>query len=301
MSGLSLLTTVVLAAESLFTVSVDTTTRPVVSFADLIETVRPMETKGDVLGTGTFSATIISGEVPLSQIRSMKKPSYTIAFLGDSMTDTLGADLGLVGDALTAVYPFTAFQLLNYGVGGENIVSGLHRVIADTVYLGVLRPSLISQNPDVIVIESFGYNPFPFEIGALEHHWLSLAYLVDAIKANIPDSRIVIAVTIAPNSTRFGDGAPGIAFSPQDKWQRTQTIKRYLENATRFALSEHIALADAYHLSLDSIGEGRLIYINPGDNIHYSDAGRQLFARTVVDAIVANRLLEADALEVVEK
>ncbi|MBI4066616.1 SGNH/GDSL hydrolase family protein [Candidatus Gottesmanbacteria bacterium] len=292
MNVLSLFTTAVLAAESLFFPSGDTTSRPVVSFADLLETVRPMESKGAVLGTGTFSATIVAGEASPPQLRTTKKPFYTVAFLGDSMTDTLGADLGLVRDELSRVYPFTSFRLLNYGVGGENIVSGLERVIADTVYLGVLRPSLVSQNPDVIVIESFAYNPFPFEIGALEHHWLSLAYLVDAIRANIPDSRIVIAATIAPNSKIFGDGAPGVAFLPEDKWQRTQTIKRYLENATRFAQSENIALADAYHPSLDTTGEGRLIYINPGDHIHYSDAGRQMFARTVVDTIVSRKLLE---------
>lgn len=208
------------------------------------------------------------------------------------MIDTLGTDLRLIRDALEGVYPGTTFTLLNYGVGGQNIVSGLERVTRETTYLGEPRPALVAMRPDVVVVESFAYNPFSFEIGALEQHWLSLAYIVDAIRASLPDTKIVIAATIAPNSTVFGDGAPGLGFSPEDKQERVQTIKRYLENALRFAASEHLPVVDAYHPSLDSNGEGRLIFINPGDHLHYSDAGRRLFARTVVETIVANSLLE---------
>lgn len=270
----------------------DTITKPVVSFADLMKTVSIAPDQGEALGTGTFSASIVAGQAAVSDPRITKKPHYTIAFLGDSMTDTLGADFRLVHDELRRVYPATSFTLLNYGVGGENIISGLERVTSDTTYLGAVRPSLISQNPDVVVVESFAYNPFSFDIGALEQHWLSLAYIADAVKSNLSNAKIVIATTIAPNSTVFGDGAPGLNFSVQDKLERTQIIKRYLENAIRFAQSEHLPLANAYGPSLDHNGNGKLIYINPGDHIHYSDTGRQLFARTVVESIVNNKLLE---------
>lgn len=278
MNILPIIATVAMAASTI---------RPTLSFADLMK-------QGTVLGTGTFSATIIAGEretTPM-EIKSLRKPAYTIAFLGDSMIDTLGSDLGLVEDELRRVYPKTDFTLLNYGVGGENIVSGLERVTRDTVYLGSPRPALILTHPDVVVVESFAYNPFSFDTGALEQHWLSLSYIIDALKINIPETKIVIAATIAPNSTVFGDGAPGLSFSPQDKLERTNTIKRYLQNSIRFAQSEHLPLADAFHPSIDRDGEGKLAFINPGDHIHYSDAGRQLFARTVVDAITANTLLE---------
>lgn len=257
---------------------------PAVTFGNLM--------RGAVLGTGTFSATIVPGEAEVSEIRLTKKSHYTIAFLGDSMVDTLGSDLGLIRDEFATVYPKTTFTLLNYGVGGENIISGLERLTHETRYLGKFRPALVSLAPDVIVVESFAYNPFPFDVGALEQHWLSLAYIIDAIKANLPQTNIVLVATIAPNSKRFGDGAPGLAFGPQDKIERTNTIKQYLDNTIRFAQSEHIPLADAYHRSLDNVGEGKLLYINPGDHIHYSDAGRQLVARTVVDTIVGNKLLE---------
>lgn len=274
MNIVSLFTTVVLAVSTI---------KPAVSFADLMKTVS---------GTGTFSATILAGQTEAIDTRRTKKSAYTIAFLGDSMIDTLGSDLRLVHDELLRIYPEATFTLLNYGVGGENIVSGLERVTRDTVYLGVPRPALISTHPDIVVIESFAYNPFSFDVGALEQHWLSLSYIIDALRVNLPETKIILAATIAPNSKVFGDGAPGLAFSPQDKLERTNVIKRYLENTIRFAQSEHLPLADAFHSSVDSDGEGKLAFINPGDHIHYSDLGRQLFARTVVDAIIANTLLE---------
>ncbi len=289
---LSVFSTIVLAAEGFISPIADQAIKPAVSFADLMNTVSLAPDPGEVLGTGTFSATIVAGQSAVIEAKVTKKPHNVIAFLGDSMTDTLGADLRLVRDELMKVYPGASFTLLNYGVGGENIVSGLERVTRETTYLGAVRPPLISMAPDVIVIESFAYNPFIFETGALEQHWLSLAYIVDAIRANLPDTRIVIAATIAPNSTVFGDGAPRLAFSPEDKKERTRVIKQYLENALRFAQSEKLPIADAYHPSLDSSGEGRLLYINPGDHLHYSDAGRQLFARTVVETIATNTLLE---------
>ncbi len=293
MNILTLFATVVFAAETSFSSLVSTpVAKPAVSFADLRAISFLQEDKGAVLGTGTFSASIVAGEVAVNVARVTKKSPMTIAFLGDSMVDTLGQDLREVRDTLKNIYPATSFTLLNYGVGGENIVSGLARVLDGYTYLGKSHPSLISRSPDLIVVESFGYNPFPFEAGALEHHWLSLAYIVDAIKANLPDSKIIIATTIAPNSRTFGDGATGLAFSMTDKLQRTQTIKYYLENAVKFAKSQSLPLADAYHQSLDDLGDGRDLYINPGDHIHYSEAGRQFFVKVVVETIVNNKLLE---------
>ena len=151
-------------------------------------------------------------------------------------------------------------------------------------------PTLVSQHPDIVVIESFAYNPYPFAEGALTTHWLRLASIVDTIKEKLPDAKIVIAATIAPNEQVFGDGA--LNWDQIGKAQKVRTIKNYLDNAVGFAKGEHLPLADAYHASLDSADNGKLAYINPGDHIHYSDAGRALFANVVANAIASNRLLE---------
>lgn len=221
---------------------------------------------------------------PTAPAGTAKKKSYTIAFLGDSMIDTMGPGLPAVGNTLSRTYPTTDFTLLNYGVGGTNIDYGIERITTGYTYLGNQIPALSATHPDIVVIESFAYNPFPVTDG-LDRHWLTLAKAVDTIRANLPGAKIIIAATIAPNSTTFGDGAAGISFSAQDKIQRTAVIKQYLDSTVKFAASQHLPLADAYHASLTSSGEGNLTYINGGDHIHYSDAGRALFAQKVVAAL----------------
>lgn len=283
---------VVFAAETVLLPVMGTVVKPAASFGQFIHALPVMEEQGEVLGTGTFSAVIIAGVSETAPAHTTKKRAVTIALLGDSMIDTLGADLRIVQDELQRMYPYTTFTLYNYGVGGENIVSGLERITRSTQYLGITRPSIVSLHPDLVIVESFAYNPFPFETGALDQHWLSLAYIVDTLKANLPETKILLAATIAPNQDVFGDHAPGLAFDPEDKRRRSGTIKTYLENAIRFAQSQSLPIADAYHPSLDAHGEGKLQYINPGDHIHYSDAGRQLFARVVSETILANKLLE---------
>lgn len=201
------------------------------------------------------------------------------------MIDTMGPDLPAVQNKLSSLYTSTNFILLNYGVGGTNIDYGIQRISSSYTYLNSEFPSLASTHPDIVVLESFGYNPFPDADGGVNRHWLALSKAVSALHSAIPAVKVVIAATIAPNSKVFGDGALDIAFSPDDKIERTKIIKRYLENAVNFARSEHLPIADVYHASLDSGGEGNLTYINSGDHIHYSDKGRALFAERVVRAI----------------
>jgi lysophospholipase L1-like esterase len=241
----------------------------------------------------TRAPTPSSTPVPSPTIQTYQTPTshYTIALLGDSMIDTLGPDAPQLKDLLTTVFPHTAFEILNYGVGATNIDYGLERLTNQYTYLGNDILPLVSRAPDIVVVESFGYNPYPFELGGIEKHWIQLATIINSLKTKLPGVKIIIAATIAPNSNVFGDGAPGLSFSPEDKQKRTTTIKQYLESTIAFARGEHLPLADVYHASLDSTGNGILKYINPGDHIHYSDAGRTLFAQKIVDTIIANHLL----------
>lgn len=289
MDWVSLFTSVVLAAETViispltdnFMPAPTQVPTPAVSFGQLVPFVAPA---GSVLGAQTAA-------VPPPKPLPTRKRAYTIALLGDSMIDTLGPDVPHLRQVLTNLYPTVKFNLLNYGVGGTNIDYGLERLTSDYLYLGNHILPLVSQIPDIVVIESFAYNPYSFDEGALDRHWLQLAKIVDILKTRLPGVKIVIAATIAPNSRLFGDGAPGLSYDATAKKQKTATIKKYLENAVRFAQSQHLPLADAYHASLDS-GEGQEKYINPGDHIHYSDAGRELFGQKVAETIAANHLLE---------
>lgn len=244
-----------------------------------------------ILGTITFIGPMKPSSIPRVK-QQVKKNSITIALLGDSMMDTLGPAAPALHTALKKLYPNTTFTIKNFGVGGTGIQYGIKRITEGYTYLGTSYPSLVATHPDIVVIESFGYNPFGDDAGTIDSHWLLLAKAVDTVKTHLPSAKIVMAATIAPNANRFGDGAAGLSFSVIDKWQRTTTIKKYLENTVRFASGEHLPLADAYHPSLMPDGNGNLVYINSGDHIHYSDKGRALMAKKIAEAIAKNNLLE---------
>lgn len=301
MSLFSLFVGVVMAAEGIIsplsddmihTVYQPVPQQPKISFGTLnrlpITTPTPTPQLPAVLGVQDTIATASSAP-PTYRAR---KKHFAIALLGDSMIDTLGPEIPHLKNRLTTLFPGTTFTMLNYGVGATNIDYGIERLTNSYEYLGRSITSLVSQLPDVVVVESFGYNPYPFDNGAIEKHWLALATIVSTLRARIPAVKIVIAATIAPNSKAFGDGAPGLSFSPTDKSERTQVIKKYLDSTVKFAKSEHLPLADSYHASLDKNGDGILSYINGGDHIHYSDAGRALFAQKVADAMIASHILE---------
>lgn len=234
------------------------------------------------IAVATPSPTLSPSPTP-TPLRTNKR-SYTIAFLGDSMIDTMGPGLPAVKSRLQSVYADTNFTLLNYGVGGTNIDYGIQRITSGYTYLGNQIPAVADIHPDIVVLESFAYNPFP-DANSVDRHWIALSNAVNTLRSAIPGVKIIIAATIAPNSKVFGDGAPGIAFGEMDKIQRTAIIKEYLESTVKFAKGERLPLADAYHASLDANGDGLLSYINGGDHIHYSDAGRALFAQKVVNAL----------------
>ena len=296
MSLLSLFTLVVLAAEGVIsplpddmvTAALPTIQQPRVSFGSLHTQQPPPPTPPAVLEIQDP----IPSPKPTPITYHSRKKHYAIALLGDSMIDTLGPDAPHLKNKLTSLFPGTTFTILNYGVGGTNIDYGITRLTNDYEYLGNHIPALISQLPDVVVVESFGYNPYSYDIGALDKHWLALASIVDTLKARIPGVKIIIASTIAPNSKVSGDGAAGLSFSLTDKLQRTQVIKKYLDSTIKFARSAHLPVADLFHASLDRNGDGLLSYINGGDHIHYSDSGRALFAQKVTDTIISSHLLE---------
>jgi len=305
---LSLFITTVYAAESFLSpvpddvlrafhmgkiTSVQTIQRPIRSFGDISVPVQtPTPEIVEITREPTPPPIIGPSPTPIPETRSAKKSAVTIALLGDSMMDTMGPDAPALKSLLSKTYPGTQFTIKNYGVGGTNIEYGITRITNGYTYLGNAIPSLASQKPDIVIVESFGYNPFSFDTGAIDKHWLALATVIDTLKTTIPGVKIVIGSTIAPNWNVFGDGAAGISFGSEDKKQRVENIKKYLENAIKFAKSQNLPLANAYTASLDASGNGKLAYINPGDHIHYSDAGRALFAGKILGAIVANRLLE---------
>lgn len=211
------------------------------------------------------------------------KSTYTIALLGDSMTDTLGENLPHLRALLALAFPKTNFVLLNYGQGGTTIEDGLFRLKNPTRYLNRDYPPLLHLNPDIIVIESFAYNHWGAELNDLNRQWLTAVKLVDSIKEYSPATKIILAATISPNPLIFGDGV--LNWPESLKWNGAITTKAYLQNFINFADSAYLPLADAYHPSLNSENYGNPVFINSTDNLHPSDAGKQLFSQKIFEVI----------------
>src|SRR3990172_9822247 len=130
MNFLSFFVTTVFAAESMMSpLTLDRTPHqtanpvPSVSFGDLL-------TVPQVLGDTTDTQ-----QTTPQQERSART-HVTIAFLGDSMVDTLGPDFPELKAELSAYYPQTSIAIINDGAGGTNIDDGLLRVAHDHEYLG---------------------------------------------------------------------------------------------------------------------------------------------------------------------
>lgn len=210
----------------------------------------------------------------------------TIAILGDSMVDTLGPDLPHLANLLKQQFPKITFTLLNYGAAATDIEYGLTRLTNDYSYLGRSVPALLTQNPDIVVIESFAYNHWENTQSDLDRQWLTLNKIIETIKSHPPaggsNTKIVLAATIAPYCPTYTDRSANLP--PERKFKECETVKAYLQNLVNFATSQHYPLADAYHTSLRG-NEGNPLYINSGDHLHPSNEGKQLFSNKVAETL----------------
>ena len=65
--------------------------------------------------------------------------SYTVIFVGDSMTERLGENFDALRPDLKKYYPDKVFGLFNYGFGSTSILSVDDRLNHDSVYQGALE------------------------------------------------------------------------------------------------------------------------------------------------------------------
>lgn len=207
--------------------------------------------------------------------KAFKKTSYIISLLGDSMLETCLPGCPYLYDALHSLYSQIGFKIYNDSVGAKDINAGLSRLTSEYEHNGVQKPVLLNE-PDIIVVESFAYNPWSNTQSDLDKYWLTLAHIVDTIRAQ--NRKVIFLATIAPNSAVYAKNSAGNSWSEQERWDRAKTVRLYLETFISFAKSQKIPLVDVYHESLDTRGEGDLIYINKSDFLHPSVAGFRLMA-----------------------
>ncbi len=251
-----------------------------------------------LLGTITIVGTVLIMAVkiktslklfPYHPPKISNKQSYTIFLVGDSMVEALGKNANQLREDLTVYYPKHEFVNYNYGFGGTNILSLPLRVEKSTSYLAETFPAIDKQNFDLIIIESFGYNPLSqFSIEkALEKQTQILESTIKTIIKNHPRSIVAILVTIAPNEEFFAKGVYDLTPEERKRWAQERTA--YLKNAIDFANKNNLPLINVYEKSLTLEGQADLRYINPKDFIHPSEEGIKLISQTIADFIYQNR------------
>jgi lysophospholipase L1-like esterase len=230
---------------------------------------------------------------PIDQYEEPKiaiAPSYTLLFLGDSMTEALGENFDDLRLDLTKYYSKKVFGLFNYGFGSTNILSAEDRLNHDTVYQGKNFPAILNRYFDVILIESFGNNPLselPLDQG-LQKQTAALDQMVAELTDTHPNSLIIFIATVAPSSL-YGKGV--VALSPQERIQWANERRAYIENHISYAKKHNIPLINVYEKTLDKNGLTINKYINPGTYIHPSSAGVSLISQMVADYLYQNHIL----------
>ncbi|MDP2632787.1 MAG: GDSL-type esterase/lipase family protein [Candidatus Curtissbacteria bacterium] len=214
-------------------------------------------------------------------IPKLSKSTYSIAIFGDSMVDTMGENLEYLDASLKARYPQTNFKLYNYGIGGQNVADGLARFDQPFTYQTRNFPSISQVKPDIMIIASFAYNPFPTH--DRDRHWLTLTDLVN--RAKNTGSTVYMLAEIAPLKTGFGKGPGGINWPEDIASTHASHIIEQLQNAVNLSKNLGIPAIDAFDKSKVSGNWGDSTLVSSHDGIHPSQEGHMFTADLIATII----------------
>lgn len=231
-----------------------------------------------VLSTPTPSPIVLKEALP--------RDAYTIIMVGDSMTESLGPNTDKLREYLKIHYPNKVFGIYNLAQGSTNLL---------TVQEILDKDILPSREFEVILIESFGYNPLSDlsleeglkkQTGLLEKAVNSIRQAKSKAKVN---SIIVFVATIAPNREKYGEGA--VDLSPEERAKWADERSAYIKNHIEYAKKHDIPLINIYEKSLNAEGTGNLDYIKGDTFIHPSEKGIELISCEIADFLFTSRIL----------
>jgi len=220
------------------------------------------------------------------------KRAYITMLVGDSIIGSLGPNANLLRLHLIELLPTHEFVNYNYGFGSTNIETLQERLTKETEYEGQKFPSVLSQGFDLIIIESFAYNPLSGDEteNKVEKHLKILDESVRKIIREKPNTVVALMTPIAPNSKYFAKGVYDL--SPVERLKWVEERKEYITGVIDYARQNNIPLINVYEKSLNSSGDGDLKYINPDDYIHPSHVGVDFMARVIANFIFENKIFK---------
>ncbi|HUQ84869.1 MAG TPA: SGNH/GDSL hydrolase family protein [Candidatus Limnocylindrales bacterium] len=222
-----------------------------------------------------------------------KKREYTIVMIGDSMTHALGPHGGPFYEKLNALFKDNNHGILidNYAGPSTNILTLDKAMNTTTTFAEWTFEPLLSRQFDLILIESFGYNPlsqFGVENG-IKRQNEELEKLMNTLIKTHPKSAIMFVATIAPNKANYGKLA-----NPNDppEARAAQVDERisYIRNHIKYATEHNIPVINIFEKSLTAAGDGNLEYINPNDYIHPSAVGIEFISGELANFIYDSQI-----------
>lgn len=218
------------------------------------------------------------------------KRAYITFLVGDSILATLGENANPLRLDLIAHYPQHEFVNYNYGFGATNILTVPDRLNKPTTFLGKTFPPIIEATFDLIIFDSFAYNPlsqFPLAEGLKKQEEM-LDISIKEIILKHPSSVVAILAPNAPSTEFFAKGVYDLAPEVRQQWAEERIS--YIKNAIAYAQRNQIPLINVYEKSLTPEGKANLEYIDKKDYIHPSPAGIKLISKTIADFIYQNRI-----------
>jgi len=211
------------------------------------------------------------------------------------MTEVLGPHGGKLNEDINTLYQSSPDHqrvvIDNYAKGSTNIL-GLQQAMTEKTIVGdsVLDP-LLQRTFDVILIESFGYNPLSqlgLEAG-LKKQTQILDEVMKLLVKTHPNSQIIFVATIAPNKETYALNESPNQDQSQREAQASERIE-YIKNHIAYAKAHNIPLIDIYSKSLTPSGDGNLAFINPNDHIHPSFQGTAFISQEIANYIYDNHI-----------
>lgn len=224
-----------------------------------------------------------------------KKQVYKIVMIGDSMTAALGPHGGGLSEYLNLLYKDTQGQqriiIDNFAISSNILGVNDELTQKKTISEYTFGP-LLSEDFDLILIESYGYNPlsqFGIE-GGLKQQNLALDTLMKTLITTHPHAAIVFVATIAPNLENYAKKIQ-LGQSAEDRAKGAEERITYIKNHIQYAISHNIPLINIFQKSLTNNGDGNMIYINQTDDIHPSFVGVDFIGHEIGNFIHDNNIL----------
>lgn len=225
-----------------------------------------------------------------------RKPYYKIAMIGDSMTAALGPHGGGLSEYLNTLYAKNAQGgqriLIDNYAKSSNILAVSNELTKKTTVSEYTFGPLLSGNYDLVLVESYGYNPlsqFGIEEGIKQQN-LALNQLMATFITKTPSTAIVFVATISPNKENYAKATQPNS-TVADRTTLADERIAYIKNHIAYAISHNIPLINIYQDSLLPNGDGNMLYISPTDDIHPSFAGINFIDHEIGNFIFTNKIL----------